>query len=181
MEFYDLHELQSTPIQSTSFAFPIHSTSNPPVFCVVLGRGRPPGPYRLHLGRDRPPGPYRLVLGRDRPPGPYRLRLGRDRPPGPPSDSQGVSLRVFFFPNKTCFLLFSEKWTFCFFEMCFMCFIEKVSLGQDFSPIPPPFLHSNPTHFSCFSNPLHLQSTLTKLFAEIIISVTVSLYIVYFV
>ena len=29
MEFYDLHELQSTPIQSTSFAFPIHSTSNP--------------------------------------------------------------------------------------------------------------------------------------------------------
>ena len=27
MKFYDLHQLQSTPIQSTSFAFPIHSTS----------------------------------------------------------------------------------------------------------------------------------------------------------
>ena len=52
------------------------------LFCLVLGRCRPPGPYCLRLGRDRPPGPDRLRLGRDRPPGPYRLRLGRDRPPG---------------------------------------------------------------------------------------------------
>ena len=53
------------------------------LFYLVLGRGRPPGPYRLRLGRDRPPGPYRLRLGRDRPPGSDCLVLGRGRP-GPP-------------------------------------------------------------------------------------------------
>ena len=36
MEFYDLHQLLSTPIQSTSFAFPIHSTSNPHMLMTLV-------------------------------------------------------------------------------------------------------------------------------------------------
>ena len=49
-----------------------------------------------------------LVLGRGRPPGPYRLRLGRGRPPGPPSDSQGVFPKGFVC-WKCVLCVFSKK------------------------------------------------------------------------
>ena len=38
-----------------------------------------------------------------------------------------------------------------------MCFLEKVSLGQDFSPISPLFLHSNPIHFIFTSTPMEVE------------------------
>ena len=81
----------------------------------------------------------------------FRLCLGRGRPPGPPSDSQGVFPAGLFFPkNGRIFCL----------EMCFMCFLEKVSLGSGFFTNLPSFppLQSNPLHFLFQSNPIHFHS-----------------------
>ena len=47
-------------------------------------------------------------------------------------EAEGYSRRGFVFPeNGRIFCL----------KMCFMCFLGKVNLEQDFSPISPPCLH----------------------------------------
>ena len=59
---------------------------------------------------------------------PFSLGPGPAR--APLMEAEGYSRSFCFFSTNVVFLLLN---------MCFMCFLEKVNLGQDFSPIPPPF------------------------------------------
>ena len=87
--------------------------------------------FSLWPGPGPAPWPLPFTFGPGPAPWPLPFSLGPGPAPWPPSPKLRGIAAGFLFPWEmgVLFLL----------EMCFMCFLEKVSLGPDFSPISLPF------------------------------------------